>query len=76
MFSDYVLAEKLDKIADAIKEARKEGITVGDLYKLVQDKKSLLIFRKDQYWAVDVDEDDFDTIVKSIKAEDDYILIN
>lgn len=39
MFSDYVLAEKLDKIADAIKEAREEGITVGDLYKLVQDKK-------------------------------------
>lgn len=76
MFSDYVLAEKLDKIADAIKEVRKEGITVGDLYKLVQDKKRLLIFRKDQYWAVDVDEDDFDTIVKSINAEDDYILIN
>ena len=76
MFSDYVLAEKLDKIADAIKEVRKEGITVGDLYKLVQDKKSLFIFRNDQYWVVDVDEDDFDTIVISIKAEHDYILIN
>lgn len=74
MFSDYVLVEKLDKIADAIKEVRKEGITVGDLYKLVQDKESLLIYRNDQYWAVD--EDDFDTIVKFINAEDDYILIN
>ena len=74
MFSDYVLVEKLDKIADAIKEVRKEGITVGDLYKLVQDKESLLIYRNDQYWAVD--EDDFDTIVKFIYAEDDYILIN
>ena len=74
MFSDYVLAEKLDKIADAIKEVRKEGITVGDLYKLVQDKKSLLIYRNELYWVVN--EDDFDTIVKFINAEDDYILIN
>lgn len=74
MFSDYVLAEKLDKIAHAIKEARKEGITVGDLYELVQDKESLLIYRNDQYYLVD--EDDFETIVKFVYAEDDYILIN
>ena len=74
MFSDYVLAEKLDKIADAIKEARKEGITVGDLYELVQDKESLLIYRNDQYCLVD--GEDFNTIVKSINVEDDYILIN
>ena len=74
MFSDYVLAEKLDKIADAIKEVRKEGITVGDLYELVQDKESLLIYSNGKYWVVD--EDDFETTVKSINAEDDYILIN
>ena len=49
MFSDYVLAEKLDKIADAIKEVRKEGITVGDLYELVQDKESLLIYSNGKY---------------------------
>ena len=74
MFSDYVLAEKLDKIADAIKEARKDGITVGNLYKLVQDKESLLIYRNGQYW--EVDEDDFNTIVKFINSEDDLIYIN
>lgn len=74
MFSDYVLAEKLDKIADAIKEVRKEGITVGDLYELVQDKESLLIYSNGKYWVVD--EDDFETTVKSINAEDDYISIN
>lgn len=74
MFSDYVLAEKLDKIADAIKEVRKEGITVGDIYELVQDKESLLIYSNGKYWAAD--EDDFETIVKFINVEDDYILIN
>lgn len=74
MFSDYVLAEKLDKIADAIKEARKEGITVGHLYELVQDKESLLIYRNGQYWQLD--EEDFNTIVKIINVQNDYILIN
>lgn len=74
MFSDYVLAEKLDKIADAIKEARKEGITVGDLYELVKDKESLFIYRNYQYYPVD--GEDFNTIVKFINAEYDYILIN
>lgn len=74
MFSDYVLAEKLDKIADAIKEVSKECIRVRELYKLVQDKESLLIHKNDEYWVVD--EDDFETIVKFINVKDDYILIN
>lgn len=74
MFSDYVLAEKLDKIADAIKEARKEGITVGDLYKLVQDKKRFLIYSNHRYRVID--EDDFDSAVRSIMTQDGFILIN
>lgn len=71
--NSYIIAEKLDKIADAIKEARKEGITVRDIYRLAQDKDSVLINKDGKY--VFVEEDDFDIIVKFLNVED-YILIN
>lgn len=74
MFNEYVLAEKLDKIADAINESRKEYITVGDIYKLVQDKDNVFIYKDDDYKYVE--EEDFNIKVEFINAEDDYILIN